>query len=899
MRRVILPNGLRLIVREMRSSPVAALNLWVGSGSSDEPDELSGISHFMEHLLFKGSAGEDASGRIELAREVHDAGGYLNAETGCDHTMYYQVVPGAGWRDVLRTSALALSSPAFREAEVEAERAVVVEEARSGESDPGVFVWRRLMEAALSGRPCGRPIVGTVDTVTNITPDDLRRHHSEYHRAGNLVQVVVGDVDADEVVEVASEVLGALPEGVGRERRTGAPREKGLRALTFEGGIEQPYIALAFEGPHALDVDVPAVDALCGLLGAGHSSRLWRSLHSRDGAVSDVGAGLVAYRDSGLIVARAVATSAETDRVVEGVFREVERLRSEPPSAEEMEKSLRRLESAYALEHETADSIARTLGYFETLGDYRWAEEYVDRLALVRPDHIARVAKRYLDPELATVICYVPGTSGSPGTSDSRSVERVAETRAVIDRVTHAFQGVTREAPARWSPPAAFTRPNVLGESGKIVCRKVALEGGGKLIVRPSRSLPLVSLTLGFPGGFLQEPRGKSGLTYLTQRMCREGAGTRSADDISDAIEGLGSGLAFAVERDGLGAGFTVMSKHLDVAMGILGEVLVDPTFPEERLEHVRLQVASEIREIDDHPIRRALRMLLPLAFPGLPHGRPIRGTYDTIGGMTASELADWHGRVCVSDRLVACAVGDVSPARASDIVSEALNGLSSSHEPAARTSAAGDSETERSAPPGSGAGGSNAAARPSGQDEAELVGSPQSVVAVALPGPVGGTRDAVVCRLIVRALSTIGGRLWRSLREKPPHAYHVGGTLLAYREAGAIIAYATAAPGTEESVVEGLAAEFSKLVESGLEPEELARTKRQFAGTLEISLMRGASRSATYAMAEVMGAGYEYIDRMSGEAATITNDDIVNVATSLLDPSDGFARVVLRGRSL
>ncbi len=185
---------------------------------------------------------------------------------------------------------------------------------------------------------------------------------------------------------------------------------------------------------------------------------------------------------------------------------------------------------------------------------------------------------------------------------------------------------------------------------------------------------------------------------------------------------------------------------------------------------------------------------------------------------------------------------------------------------------------------------------RPVGEERSELPGSNQSVVAIALPGPRGGTREAIIGRLIIRALSTIGGRLWRSLRDRPPHAYHVAGTLLSYRDAGATVAYATAAPGTEAEVIEGLAAEFSVLASSGLEPEELERTKRQLAGTLEISLMRGAARSATYAMAEVMGAGYEYVERMSSEVATITNDDVVAVATSLLDPSNGFARVVLRG---
>ncbi len=892
MKRVVLANGLRLIIRQMRSAPVVALNLWVGSGSADEPGDLSGISHFMEHLLFKGTDDENGR-RVELATQVHEAGGYLNAETGCDHTMYYQVVPSDGWREILVASIRAVSEPAFVESEVEAERAVVVEEARSGENDPSVFVWRRLLETAFPGRPCGRPVVGTVESVSRITVDDLKAHHETYHRGGNLVQVVVGDVDEEEAVEFASGVLRSLPGGEPAARRAGAGRTGGLRSLTFEGGVEQPYVAVAFDGPHALHEDVPALDALCGLLGTGHSSRLWRSMRSGDGSVSDIGAGLVAHRDSGLVVVRAVATGADTDHIVEGMFRECERLRHERPSADEMEKNLRRLESAYVLEHETADSIARTLGYFEMLGDCAWAEEYVDRLARVGPGDVVRAAGRYLDPETATVICYVPGRAGG------RPSDRTAATRALVERVEGAAPSALRETGVgEWSPPSSFTRPDVLGESTDVSSARLSMPGGGTIVARRSGALPLVSLTLGFRGGFLEEPDGKAGLTYLTQRMCREGTGGRTADQISDAIEGLGTGLAFAVERDGMGAGLTVMSKHLDAAALVLGDVLVDPAFPDERLDLAKLQVASEIREIDDHPIRRALRMLLPLAFPGLPHGRPTRGYYDTISSMTSQELRGWHRRVCVLDHLYACVAGDVSHERAVEVVSRALDGLPASWEGPASTT--GGEERDLSVPSASAPRrrhDDDAVSRPDGSDESELPGSPQSVVAIALPGPVGGTREAVVCRLIVRALSTIGGRFWRSLRERPPHAYYVGGTLLAYRDAGSTIAYATSAPGTEEAVIEGLAAEFSRLAASGLEPDELERTKKQLAGTLEISLMRGAARSATYAMAEVMGAGYEYVERMSSEVATITNDEVVNVATSLLEPSSGFARVVLRGR--
>jgi zinc protease len=879
--RAELSNGLRLIVREMKSSPVVAMNLWVGSGSSDDPEELSGISHFTEHMLFRGREGDEGT---DLAREVHDAGGYLNAETGCDHTMYYQVVPGTRWKEVLAAVVDAVSSPAFRPEDVEAERGVVVEEARSGESDPGTFVWRRLMERAFPEHPCRRPVVGTTDSVARITAEALATHHAAHFGARNLVQVIVGDVDAEETIESASRLLERMPSGKARrERPPVPPRATGLRAAGYEGNVDQPYLALAFEGPHALHPDVPALDALCGLLGVGMSSRLARTLRHRDGVVSDVSCGLVAYRDVGLVVVRAVASTGETDRVCEGIFREAERIRREPPSGPEMEKNLRRLEAAYVLEHETPDSIANTLGFFETLGDHTWAEEYIDRLARVGTEDIGRVARDYLNVESASVVSYLPGTP------DGAAGDRTAETKKCAARAakTAGSDGTKlQERPSAWSAPRSFSRPDVLRESGGSSCSRAELPGGGTLVTCESRVLPIVSVTVGFRGGFTEEPETRGGLTNLALKMALQGTRTRTAEEISDAIEGLGSALATASDRDGFGVGFTALSKHLEEAVGIVGDVLVNASFLDERVDHVRRLVASDIIATEDHPLRRTIRALLPLAFPGHAYGRPLRGTLESISRATAPELSGWYRRTCVAERLRICVVGDVDAQRARDVVTEALDAL-----PAR---GAGEERWDTARTPSSGD--PLIIVRPTGTSVGELPASPQSIVTIAVAGPLGGTRDAVTARVIVRALSMMGGRLWVSLREQPPHAYHVGGTLLAYGTAGATIGYATSEPGLERAVADGLLREFERLGDGGLGHDELARTKRHLAGTLEVSLMRGAARSASYAMSEVMGAGYEYVRDMAAAVRRVTNEDVVRVARTYLDPRNGFAEAVLRG---
>ena len=179
-----------------------------------------------------------------------------------------------------------------------------------------------------------------------------------------------------------------------------------------------------------------------------------------------------------------------------------------------------------------------------------------------------------------------------------------------------------------------------------------------------------------------------------------------------------------------------------------------------------------------------------------------------------------------------------------------------------------------------------------------DVQGWRQSVIALGLGGPAAGTREAIVARVIAGALSMMGGRLWRALRESPPHAYHVGAMQIAYRLCGATVTYATSPPGAEERAVEGLLSELERLAEHGLPEDELERVRRHLAGTLEISLMRGATRAAAYAMAEVEGAGHAYVEEMPAAVRTVTNDEVVDVARRYIEPGRGCAKVVLRGRA-
>jgi len=866
VRREILGNGFTLLVREMHTAPVVALGLWVGSGSIDDPDERGGLAHFIEHMLFKGL---DDDGAVDLADVVQGAGGYLNAQTGSDHTLYHQVVPSEHWADVLHAQSVAVSSPVFEPDDIERERAVILEEARSGEDDPTIAVWRRLMRIAFVRHPCRRPIVGSEDDLQAITLSDLRSHFERHYVPGNMVQVVVGDVDARDVVERGKALFGGLVPGERPLRPDpGEPPQDALRARTVAGRIEQSYLAIAFHIPRATHPDLPALDALCGLLGVGRSSRLRKSLQVSLGLVSEVGSFVAAHRDTGLLAIRARPTSAGgADAVVRKAMSEIERLRCEAVGAAEMEKNLARLEAGYVLEHETVESIAAVLGLFETYGDYRYASEYVDRLAAVTPGDVMRVAREYLAPSSASVVSYVPEGSDLPTGDRSAAVAALLEEPA-------ARPISLREADAVWSAPPAFERPMIIAERATVHHRREELENGATLILCESPALPITALALGFRGGFRDEPVARSGITLLTQKLVTRGSEGLPVDELADRIEGLGSAISTAVDRDGFGLGATVLSKHFDEAVDLIGRVVTEPTFPVEQLNRARAEIAAEIGAIDDQPLRRALRLLLPLVFPGHTYGRPLRGNRETVKTIDREAVAAWHRERYTASNLVVCAVGDLARGTVRKGLERALAGLPPGR-PIADCRPVDDA--------------------PSGRAERELAGGKQSVVAVALRGAREGTRDSVVLGFLARTLTMMGGRLWTALRERPPHAYHTGASHVSLVGGGAFIVYATTPPGQEEAAVESFGSELERLRAEGLAHDELVRGRRYFTGTLEIGLQRRAARAAGYAMGEVLGVGYEHIERLPALVRRITNEEVIEAARLHLDPEAGLASVVLQ----
>ncbi|MGE5582528.1 MAG: M16 family metallopeptidase [Bacillota bacterium] len=395
--KVKLDNGLTVIVKEVHSTPIVAVDIWVGTGAKNENPGEAGISHFFEHMLFKGTV---KRGMGEIAREIKAVGGYLNAVTSLDTTHYYVVVPSEKIGLALDVAADALLHSTFDPAEIERERKVILEEKRLKEDNPQGKLGLMAYQAAFKGTPYANDVLGTTETLAGINRAAFLDYYQRYYHPENIVLVIVGAVDTQRVIDQARRLFKDF-----KAQNTAKPAEFPLPKLNdvlkVEAGmpVDQTYLYFGFPGPGISDADEPSLSVLGVILGGGQGSRLYQDLLERKRLVNEIAAGYQSFQRIGMLAIYARTKDTEI-RVLESELQaEIIRIIEEGISQAELTraKAVLRSDIAYAMESDA--DIAAIIGEYQVDGDIVDAEKALERLSKVTVADIQRVAKEYLNPK--------------------------------------------------------------------------------------------------------------------------------------------------------------------------------------------------------------------------------------------------------------------------------------------------------------------------------------------------------------------------------------------------------------------------------------------------------------------------------------------------------------------
>ena len=404
--REALPNGMRLITQEHRAADVVALYLFVAVGARDEGATELGFSHFMEHMLFKGT---DTEGPGFVDRAVEGVGGKSNANTSLDYTFYTLVLPAAEASHGIKILADMAFRSKFDPAELAREREVILEEARLERDTPRTALIRGLYGLVFRDNPYGRSLLGTSQTLNAATRETLLTYYKRHYAPENMTLVVVGPVSPQTVKASVQQTFGRIPAAGYRRPAVPAPPPLtgGIRRVV-QRPEQQAYLAVGWLAPRTDNPDGFAVDMLASILGGRESSRLAQTLRDRDQLVSSVTMSYAALEGAGIVSIRAECEADDVDKVERRILAEISRIQEHGITEDERELALTSFEAEHAFDIETAEGLALAYGIAETTWSLQAELTYVQRLRQVTREQIREAARRYLPPIDYARLVFVP-----------------------------------------------------------------------------------------------------------------------------------------------------------------------------------------------------------------------------------------------------------------------------------------------------------------------------------------------------------------------------------------------------------------------------------------------------------------------------------------------------------
>ena len=425
LRVTTLPNGLRVLLRPMREAPVVSIWCWYRVGSRNERPGITGISHWAEHMNFKGTR---RIPKEDITRLVELAGGTWNGYTWLDVTTYFETVNSDALEAMLRLEASRMTECVYSPKEVARERTVVISELQGGENDPRTYLEREIDGTAIQAHPYRWPTIGYLSDLKAITREELYRHYREYYVPNNAVLAIAGDFDPGQALRLVRRHFGKIRRGAEPPVvRTMEEEQSGERRVTVRRPSGATYVHLAYPAPAAADDRFPTLLVADGILGGGpilniwsgsdgrgssKSSRLYRALVSGDLA-SEVSTAVAATHSPYLYgIQSTVKEGIDPERVERALLAEIDRLARGEIENRDLARAKNQILARHAFDAESVTDAAHQLGYFETIGDHRIWLQLPRKIEAVTSADVARYAAARLDALHRTVGVLLPSTPG-------------------------------------------------------------------------------------------------------------------------------------------------------------------------------------------------------------------------------------------------------------------------------------------------------------------------------------------------------------------------------------------------------------------------------------------------------------------------------------------------------
>jgi zinc protease len=894
----ILTNGLTLVTKELHDKPIVATIIWYRVGSRNEELGQTGKSHFLEHMLFKGTD-RYKKGDIDLITLKN--GGSNNAFTWLDFTAYYFTFASDRWQQALEIEANRMRHTTFAEEEFEPEKQVVEEELRIGLDGPWEALENDVWATAFREHPYHWPTVGWLGDLESATAADMKAYYDKWYHPRNATLVVVGDFNTDELVARVEQLYG--PIAPGPEPRPLAivePPQRGEKRVIVKKETPVERMLIGYHAPAVADPDSYALHVAETILSTGKTSRLYQRLVEKDQSVTLVKASYNDHIDPSLFYIQAeLKPGAVLASVEQAVYEEIERLKGGEMSAAELEKAKRQIEADIVLTNEEYLQQAILLGQFETIAladrippdsrGYKYLDAMLDQIRAVGAEDVARVARKYFARDNRTVGFLVDDGAGASG--ESAEPPQKSNFRS---NNSNQGSGVRTAGPVGWAAdPAGRARfrtgeqaagtgvppssPDDEGEHRsprprpRLDVERLVLENGMVVLLSENHTTSSVSINATVQAGSRFEPDEKAGLASLVGELIDEGTATRTSDEIAEAVEAVGGRFITLGDYQSSGVRAAFLSSDISLGLEIAADVLMNATFPEDK---VRLHVGRRVAQLKsrlDVPRVQASDEFNEVVFKGHPLHRPPVGYGRTVGGLTRDDMIDFYRRYYLPNNTILTIVGDIDKAEVKQKIEDVFGGW----EKVADFTRPAIPRPERAAAP-----------------VEKFIAAPKEQVNIFM-GHLGVERknpdyySLLVMDTILGSSPGFTSRIPRILRDEQGLAYSTFSNITASAgvDPGRFVAYIGTSPENLGRATAGLRREITRIWEEPVTAEELESAKAYLTGSFVFDFQTNAQVAEFLIEAEIYDLGYDYLEKYPELIRAATVEEIARVARTYIDP--------------
>lgn len=616
---LVFDNGLRVVFQQDPAHPLFSAQVWVCSGSIHEDTYLgSGLSHFLEHMLFKGT---DQRGPSAIAREVQAFGGQINAYTAFDRTVYYIDGPSESLPEALDILADMTLHSRLPEDEVEKEKEVILREIDMTLDDPDRIVSRALFSTAFNQHPCRFPVIGLRPLFEKVDREMLSAYYASRYHPGNMVIAVAGDFERDQLIETLVNTFGTATRSCNTPVPIPAePEQLAQRETRLSGDYQTARGLMGYRIPSMRHEDAPGLDIIGAILGAGHSGRLRQKLREELGLVHGISASAWNPRDPGLFFTQfqcAPEKAAEAEAAIGDLLYN---LGEAGFTEEELQKARRFAFVSEVQSRATTSGLAARLGLITALvGDLHYPRRYFEKILSLTTEDLRALASRTFVPDKLSIATLLPKASSGKSAAGRKR-----------------------------SPLPAY--------------EETRLSNGARLLWQRDGRLPRTWLRFAGLGGPLYEDSQYRGATSLLSTLLVRDTRFRSASDVARELEANGGFLTESSGNNSFALAVEVIPEKIDQGLDALRDAVLHPAFKPDTLAREREIQLAHLREVQDEILDYGRLALRARFFGGHPFASGPLGTSESVAQIDEAVLNSLYNQLVVGPNSVLVAAGDFDP---------------------------------------------------------------------------------------------------------------------------------------------------------------------------------------------------------------------------------------------